>query len=541
MNKSETSEMTFEYAREAHERWLIKNNKNDLDKAIEYYSKTLRNNPSIAESYYRLALLLWESGQISLTSALDKCRSALAIYPKSVDARLYYGYFLKLAGKTKEAEYEFKKAVQLSPILSSRAKLNLGLFYAESLFSGEFSLSNAFCSGYYLTAGMISGLFDYGCIKMSLTKIRENFNVNKYLAFGKTLNLLGFKRNAEKIFRKGSIKTGRFEIFNKLIGDINVEKENISSALKSYKKVLKSNSYDREALLKTATILQTYYQDRVDEAIQSYSKALFTDGDKAYIYYELGHLYLKKDDFINAVNAFKLAVDEDNTNAFFHNALGFAYFRACQFDEAEDHYLIAINLNPDPEWTATVCRAVALIYSDVRKKPEKAIRMYMQSLSLMPDCEDTYSALGDLYFEQEDYDKAVENYSKALSINSRDVHVNNQFATSLYKKGFIEDAMIAYKNTIDADENYAPAYNNLGAVYLENKNMIAEAKDCFEKAVEKDEKYTTAYFNLARTYELSDDRVNAAKFYGKALELNAERQEISNEETEEKLHSLFDV
>ena len=45
-------ETTLEFAREAHERWLIKNNKNDLDKAIEYYSKTLSANPNIPESYY---------------------------------------------------------------------------------------------------------------------------------------------------------------------------------------------------------------------------------------------------------------------------------------------------------------------------------------------------------------------------------------------------------------------------------------------------------------------------------------------------------
>ena len=114
----QTSEMTLECAREAHERWLIKNNKNDLDKAIEYYSRTLCENPTIPESYYRLAMLLWESGQIGLTSAINKCQLALTVCPENINAHLYTGYFFKLAEKYEDAEKEFKKAMDLSPMFS---------------------------------------------------------------------------------------------------------------------------------------------------------------------------------------------------------------------------------------------------------------------------------------------------------------------------------------------------------------------------------------------------------------------------------------
>lgn len=541
MNETEKSEITFEQAREAHERWLIKNNRNDLETAIKYYSKTLKTNPNIAESYYRLAMLLWESGQISLTTALNKCKSALVLYPNSVSARLYFGYFLKLAGKYEEAENEFKKAVHLSPIVSSRARLNLGLFYSEQLLSGKIKFHHILECGYYLFTGLCAGFLDYPFIKMSIEKVKEKFCINKYLITGRILKFCGLSKKAEKTYKKAVLKTGHFEIFNNLIGDLNVEKEDIDSALKSYKQILKIHPFNREALLKTATILQTYYEDRYEEAIEAYTKALQTEGDKAYIYYELGHLYLRKNDFINAVNAFKLAVKSDEMNAFFHNALGFAYFRAGLFEEAEDHYIIAINLNPEPEWTATVCRALAVIYSDIRKKPEKAIAMYMQSLSLMPDCAETYYSLGDLYFEEEDYNKAVDYYSKSLSINPNDAYVCNKFATALFKKGFIEDAIIAYKNAIDADCTYAPAFNNLGAVYLENKNMLSEAKDCFEEAISIDKNYIAAHFNAARTYESLGDKISAAKLYSKALFLNKDKNELSNNDIEERIHALFNT
>lgn len=534
-------ETTLEFAREAHERWLIKNNKNDLDKAIEYYSKTLSANPNIPESYYRLALLLWESGQISLTTAIDKCRLALTVCPKNVNARLYTGYFLKLAEKYDEAEKEFKTAVNIAPLSSSRARLNLGLLNFEKLLNREISVPTVAKSLYYLASGALIGAFDYPCIRMSIQKVRERFRVGKYLFTANVLKAFGLAKNALSIYKRACKKTGRYEIFNKLIGDIAVEGENVSAALASYERVLLVNPNDREALLKKATILQTYFPERSDEAIQAYTRALNTDGERDYIYYELGHLYLKNKDMINSVNAFKLAVEEDKMNPYFHNALGFALFSTGQYDDAEDHYLVAINLNPEPEWTATVCRAVALIYSDVQKKPEKAKRMYLQSLSLFADCADTYASLGDIYFDEEDYDKAVEYYSKAIELNTTDGYVYNKFATALWQKDFIEEAIIAFKNAIKAAPDYAPVYNNLGAVYLDGKQMYHQAKDCFEKAVELDETYAMAYFNAGRAYEMLNDKVSAAKYYGKALELNKVKKEIKDIDIEEIIRSLFEV
>ena len=531
----------LEFAREAHERWLIKNNKKDLEKAIEYYSKTIVSNPKIPESYYRLAMLLWESGQISLDTAIDKCQLALTVAPDNINAHLYAGYFWKLAHNYDKAEKEFKKAVDINPFLSSRGRLNLGLLHAEKFSKIKFNTGSFIKSFYYIITGFFIGIFDYPYIKMSLSKFKESFDIGKYLITGNILKIFGLKQKAKKTYKKACKKTGRHEIFGKLIGDIDIQNENIEQAVVFYNKVLEINPYDREALLKKATILQTYYEDKFSEAIDVYTKALETDGERGYIYYELGHLYLKAEEVINAVNAFKLAVEEDKTNAFFHNALGYALFQAGQYEEAEDHYLVAINLNPETEWTATVCRAAALIYSDVKHNNEEAIRMYKQSLSLNPSCSETYTALADLYFNEGDYDKALENYSKSIELNRNDAYVFNKLATTLWQKNFVEEAIIAYKTAIDTNPCYAPAYNNLGVVYLDGKNMISEAKDCFECAIENDKDYTMAYFNAGRAYEACNDKIQAAKYYGNALKLNEHKKEIVDIDIEQKIHNLFEV
>ena len=540
LNMKQT-EINMELAREAHENWLVKNNPHDLEKAIGYYTDILALNPYSAETQYRLTMLLWESGKISLSTAIEKCSHAVNLSPKDINARIYSGYFLKLADRYAEAENEFKTAISVNPLKSSRPRMNIGLMYSEKLMSGQFNLTNIFKAGYYLSTGFLTGIFDYSCINLFAQKIKDKTTVGGFLALGKILKTFGFEKPAVKTFKTAERKTGHPEIFGKIIGDINISNENADEALSAYENVLKARPFDRETLLKKATILQIYKPDKINDAIKAYTSALETEGEKQYIYYELGHLYLKLNDLINAVNAFTLAVNENNTNPYFHNALGFAYFKAGQYDDAEEHYLLAIGLSTDSKWTATVCRALALIYSDIKNRPDKAVQMYKHSVSLDPECSDTYSALGDVYFDVEDYEHSKEYYAKSLALNPDNAYVFNKYATSLWQNNMTEEAIIAYKNAISKDENYTPSYNNLGVVYLDGKNDLMSAKLCFEKASEKNPEYVMACFNLGRVYEQLGDKINAAKNYSRASELNRKKHEIENELIEEKLQQLFEV
>ena len=98
----------LEEARAAHENYLIKQQDADLEKAIEYYIDAIKVNPSISESYYRLASLLLMKGQISIEGALEQCHTALTLEPNNVNAHIYSGYFQCLNGNFEEAEKEFK-------------------------------------------------------------------------------------------------------------------------------------------------------------------------------------------------------------------------------------------------------------------------------------------------------------------------------------------------------------------------------------------------------------------------------------------------
>jgi tetratricopeptide (TPR) repeat protein len=79
----------MEEARKFHEQYLIKGSRADLENAVDSYIDAIKFNPNIAEAYYRLATLLWDKGEINLTSAIEQCKSAINISPSNSNARIY--------------------------------------------------------------------------------------------------------------------------------------------------------------------------------------------------------------------------------------------------------------------------------------------------------------------------------------------------------------------------------------------------------------------------------------------------------------------
>lgn len=531
----------LELARCAHEKYLIKLQKSDLNEAIEYYIKTIKLDPNVPETYYRLASLLWGNGQITLTAAIEQCRSAVSISPKNPNARIYTGYFLKIAQQYDEAEKEFKAAININPLMAARPRLILAMMFLHKMQNSKLNLPELMKSFYYLFSGSLTMAWDYPSIRMFYKNIMENFSIFGYKFCGEFLELTKNYSLAIKTYDIAAENTGRDELFYSKIGDISIQNEAPEIAIDSYKKALESNPYNRDLLVKVATIIQTYFESDLDDAIDCYNKILEIEGSNHRVYYELGHLYLKKHDTINAVNAFKLATDLDDSNPFYHNSLGYALVQAEQYDEAIEQYQIAINLNPDREWTAIVCQALATLYCKIKDNDEAAIALYQTSIVLDPTCEEAHISIGDVYFENGDIDSAIKSYCDAIKMNPENAQAYNKCAMALWEKDYVEEAILAYNKAIGLQPDYDIAYNNLGVIYLDGIGNVKEAILDFEKAIEINKDYTLAYFNLARAHQSQGNKMEAAKNYQKAADLNKFDQEIDEEDIQARLFSLFEV
>lgn len=532
---------TLEKARVYHEKYLLRCNSADLESAVNYYIQAIKQNPKIPETYYRLASLLFENGQISLDSAIEQCKMAINIDPKNPNAHLYTGYFLKLANDFEEAEKEFKDAIKINPINSARPRLILASMLYEKINHTKPSTIDFIRMVYYACSGCLTVLWDLPSLRMLYKNVTDDALVVIYKTYGGFLEKIKNSTLAVATYDAAAETTGRDEYFYNKIGDICIKEHAPEIALDAYKKVLQANPYDREALVKTATLLQTHFPENYDEAIDCYTKLLEIEPDNDKIYYELGHLYLQKNDSLPAVNAFSMALEKDENNPFYHNSIAFALVQLEQYDDAVEHYQTAININPDPYWTSIVCQALGSVYLEIKQNHEAAIVLYQTAAVLNPDSEESHLSIGDAYFSVEDYDNAIKAYCDAIKINPDNAKSYCKCGMALWEKDYTEEALVAYNKAIALNPDYSIAYNNLGVIYLDDIGNVNESIELFEKAIEGNKAYTLAYFNLGRAYSIIGENTKAAKYFQRAMDLNILTNELDEDDIQYRLHKLFEV
>ena len=533
---------SLEKARLAHEKYLMGQRNTDLQEAMEYYVDAVKYDPTLPETYYRLATLMWEQGQISVGTAIEQCKTAISLSPSNKDAHLYTGYFMQLAQDYESAEEEFKSAISMNPLTSGRPRMILSQSILQKINnqqSGTYKDYVGFL--YYFLTGSVMLAWDRPTMKMLYKNMTNDMSIFSYNTVGRFLEKFKMYDTAEKLYKSAVDNTVHSEYFYNKIGDLALRNKDIDTTVDCYRKVLEANPLNREILVKLATILQTYYPENTEEAIDCYEKLLEFNIDTAQIYYELGHLYMSKEDKMNSVSAFKLAVSYEPENPFYNNSLGYAYAKMELYDDAIEHYQKAISLNPDAEWTSIVCQALGSIYAEQKGNVEAAVSTYQAGIILDPKNYDLYIALGDIHMADYDLDKAIRSYCDAITLDPEDYRAYSKVGIALWEKDYLEEALVAYHKAVELKPENEYAQNNLGILYLDGLMNAEEALEYFEEAIALNPNYTLAYFNAGRASQEMGFTNDAAHYYQTAIDLNRLTEELDEEEIQTRLHSLFEL
>lgn len=540
INHSEEAEKALESARLAHQRYLIKQQVEDIDRAILYYVDAIKYDSKLAEAYYRLASLMWEKGQISVESAIEQCKTAVTLEPDNVNAHIYTGYFYSLAEDYRSAEKEFKIAINKQHTNSARPRLFLSQLIQKRMQHEGKSLGGMMKFLYYFLTGSILFMGDYPALKMIYESIADNFSVASYKTLGATLEKIRMFPTAFNAYSLGMEKTQHGDIFYKKLGDLSLECNDVVASLEYYKNALKTTPKNREVLIKLATIMQTYFPEEIDTIVDYYNQLLEFGIDNGKIYYELGHLYLRRNDKINSMSAFKLALAEEPENPYYNNSMAYALVRAELFDDAIEYYQTAIKLNPDASWTSIVCHALGALYGEVKGNFEAAEATFQAGLVLDSNNYDLLLSLGDLFMAQGDLDKAIRTYCDGISMNPDNFLAYAKAGLALWEKDYIEEALVSLHKAVDLNPDFEVAHNNLGVVYLDGIGDAGESITHFMRAIELNPNYTLAYFNVGRAYQAMEENTSSAEYYQMALDLNQITHELDDEDIKDRLHGLFD-
>ncbi len=177
-----------------------------------------------------------------------------------------------------------------------------------------------------------------------------------------------------------------------------------------------------------------------------------------------------------------------------YNNRGMAYSRLGEIDRAIADFEKAISINPISE-TAWYNRGVEEMF---KGDPQKSILFINKAINLTPNKEvaEGYFGRGNAYHAKKDYPKAIEDYTKALSLQQNYPEVLFNRANDYKLIGELERARADFDAAIAAKPRYAEAYNNRGVLRFELGDAEGAAQD-YAEAIRLRPRYAEAYNNRA--------------------------------------------
>lgn len=234
----------------------------------------------------------------------------------------------------------------------------------------------------------------------------------------------------------------------------------------------------------------TYMQDnKYDQAIGSFKKALALDPQNATAYNYLGKIYLSQGKNADAIKSYQQLAQlqsnpylADNSSSApsevdAHVSLGNAYLQDKQYAASEKEFKTAARLdptNPLPDYT------LGLQYANTNRLAE-AETQFLKVKKISPKDGNVYYALGMLYNKQGRYEDAVASLEKALTLKKNMPAANYELGVAYDALGRSEDAQkqLSILQNTDATQaqNLQFLLNKPGMSYMDTKKSGGFSED----------------------------------------------------------------
>jgi FimV-like protein len=281
-----------------------------------------------------------------------------------------------------------------------------------------------------------------------------------------------------KVFQ-GAVNPGQ------LVGDIssttNGDESRIANALPFAGK-LYLGTFGRNDFTYGVELFQRGY---LDEAAESFKQVITAKPQEPEAYYNLGTLYLRKNDFDRARQYLEQTVKLRPTHAEAWNNLGMLAAQTGQIDEALRDFQQSLSIKSN---YATALLNLGNLYRRAHNFSE-AENLLGRALEAEPDNPEANYNLGMLYAQQNQFPKASEYFERALTLRP----------------------------------DYPDALNNLG-VLLVRQGRYADAKEKFTNCIRVAPNLDQGYLNLARLYAVMNDKEKARSVLQELLQRQPENK-----------------
>ena len=226
-----------------------------------------------------------------------------------------------------------------------------------------------------------------------------------------------------------------------------------------------------------------FKEGKYKESIDAFSLVLENEPDNADVYNNMGVAYSCEGDFDHAEKSYVRAIELDPELAQAYINLSDLYYKAGDLASAlgtlqRGSYELEDNL--------TIAHLLARVYIEDQRWDDAIVELE-RVLDGEPENYDAYYDLGHVYFELGDYETAIDNFENVISYeqNQNNELLYYALAQAYEANNQIDKAISNYLKAIAVNDKFILAYKKAGILFLA-RNDYEDAIEYFENYLEFD-------------------------------------------------------
>jgi len=226
-----------------------------------------------------------------------------------------------------------------------------------------------------------------------------------------------------------------------------------------------------------------FKEGKYKESIDAFSLVLENEPDNADVYNNMGVAYSCEGDFDHAEKSYVRAIELDPELAQAYINLSDLYYKAGDLASAlgtlqRGSYELEDNL--------TIAHLLARVYIEDQRWDDAIVELE-RVLDGEPENYDAYYDLGHVYFELGDYETAIDNFENVISYeqNQNNELLYYALAQAYEANNQIDKAISNYLKAIAVNDKFTLAYKKVGILFLA-RNDYEDAIEYFENYLEFD-------------------------------------------------------
>jgi tetratricopeptide (TPR) repeat protein len=246
------------------------------------------------------------------------------------------------------------------------------------------------------------------------------------------------------------------------------------------------------------TGIDSFEHEKFDAAISQWKRALEYLPDDAEIYNFMGIAYHRISELDSSIILYEQAVSLDPEYYQAINNTGYIYFLKGEYDAALKNFNRALEVNPYYEQAGM--NRVKCIEIMEGLLPVNAFELFERAEKI------------------DSLELKIENYRRALAIDSNYVDSWNNLGVSYHYYGYLDSAVYCLQNALEKNPKHPQANNNM-AFLLDAAGNYEAAIYHYQTAIRAKPDYVVAMINLGDTYLHANDYLSARTIWETALKL----------------------